>query len=77
MKYKIGDKVIYKNKETVICAITRNNQYIVEYSFGWNYSGEKLLEGKLSTDTRYHYASDEYLKFAKSKSEIVDTYSIY
>ena len=88
MKYKIGDKVIYKGKETIIAAVNKKNEYIIEYAFGWipgalylkNKDKQYLKEGKVVKDKCYHYATEGVLRLSKSitnKQIIIDNYSIY
>ena len=52
MKFKIGDKVTYREEETVIVAIRSDfEHYVIEYSMGWEPNGlEGLAEGKLEKE---------------------------
>lgn len=76
-KFKVGDKVIYKGKETIVVATHINKsgdskyeRLIVEYSDGWKRRDKdySLLSGFLEPDKRYNYVSDESVTLIQLKS---------
>lgn len=69
--FNVGDVVSYMGETTIVAAKRySNNQYVVEYSKGWQASNRELVdEGKLIQNEKYHYTSAFDLKSVPSTSK--------
>lgn len=79
-KYKIGDKVSYKEEKTSIIAINNYDEYpeyLVEYSKGWCPGFTDIKKYKLEFKKRYHYVCNNDIKILSFESKIINNYSIY
>lgn len=83
LKYKVGDRVMYIDKEEkcTIIAISKeiDHPYIVNYSFGWpGTANEPTIEGKLNPGETYHYVREEGLSLIQSaEPQIINEYQIF
>jgi hypothetical protein len=85
-KFKVGDKVLYKGKETVIAAChkfscSNDIGYIVEYNDGWASGsiGYIIIEGSLEDDKNYHYADISDIMLINSSEKLTklpDTWQV-